>query len=56
VRDGDRVVCPLHGYVFDIASGALVAPRGLCEDQRRFVARLEGDDVAVYDAFTLAIV
>jgi nitrite reductase/ring-hydroxylating ferredoxin subunit len=54
-RDGDRVVCPLHGYIFAIATGELLAPRGLCDDQRRFVARVEGDDVIVYDAFELVI-
>jgi nitrite reductase/ring-hydroxylating ferredoxin subunit len=55
-RDGDRVVCPLHGYVFELATGELVAPRGLCDNQRRFVARVEGDEVVVYDAFELKIV
>jgi nitrite reductase/ring-hydroxylating ferredoxin subunit len=43
------VTCPMHGYVFDLTSGRLVEPRGLCEDQRCFVARLEGDDVVVWD-------
>jgi nitrite reductase/ring-hydroxylating ferredoxin subunit len=54
-REGDRVVCPLHGYVFDIATGVLVAPEGLCENQRCFVSRIEGDDVVVYDPFELRI-
>lgn len=48
-RHGDCVACPMHGYVFEIATGRLVQPRGLCEDQRRFVARYEGDDVVVWD-------
>jgi nitrite reductase/ring-hydroxylating ferredoxin subunit len=48
-RQGGCVACPMHGYVFDLASGRLVAPPGLCEDQRRFVARLVGDDVVVWD-------
>lgn len=51
-RHGDCVACPMHGYVFEIATGRLVQPRGLCDDQRRFVARLEGDDVTVWDPGT----
>lgn len=43
------VVCPMHGYVFELGSGKLLRPRGLCADQRRYVARVEGDEVAVYD-------
>ena len=54
-RDGDRVVCPLHGYIFALETGELLAPRGLCDDQRRFATRLEGEDVVVYDAFELRI-
>jgi nitrite reductase/ring-hydroxylating ferredoxin subunit len=46
---GSCVACPMHGYVFELTSGRLVEPRGLCGDQRRFVARLEGDDVVVWD-------
>ncbi len=48
-RDGACVACPMHGYVFELATGRLVEPRGLCGDQRRFVARIEGDDVLVWD-------
>lgn len=49
-RRGARcVVCPMHGYVFEIDTGRLVEPRGLCADQRRFVARIEDGDVVVYD-------
>jgi len=48
-RHGDCVACPMHGYVFEIATGRLVQPRGLCDDQRRFVARLDGDAVTVWD-------
>jgi nitrite reductase/ring-hydroxylating ferredoxin subunit len=54
-RDGDRVVCPLHGYVFELATGELVAPTGLCPNQRLFVSRVEGDDVVVYDPFEIRI-
>ena len=48
-RRGDCVMCPMHGYIFDLATGKLVEPRGFCNDQRRFDARVEGDDVLVTD-------
>ena len=48
-RHGHRVNCPMHGYVFELTTGRLVEPRGLCDDQRRYVARLEGPDVVVWD-------
>jgi nitrite reductase/ring-hydroxylating ferredoxin subunit len=48
-RDGSCVSCPMHGYVFDLVTGGLVRPRGLCSDQRRFVALVEGTDVVVWD-------
>ena len=48
-RSGACVSCPMHGYVFDLTTGQLVAPRGLCADQRTYVARIEGDDVVVWD-------
>jgi nitrite reductase/ring-hydroxylating ferredoxin subunit len=48
-RRGDRVECPMHGYLFDLDSGELVSPRGACADQRRFVARVVGDEVEVWD-------
>jgi nitrite reductase/ring-hydroxylating ferredoxin subunit len=48
-RHGACVSCPMHGYRFDLTSGRLVEPRGLCDDQRAFVARLDGDDVVVWD-------
>ena len=54
-RDGDRVVCPLHGYIFSLTSGELVAPKGLCENQRTFVAKIEGDEVVVWDSFAVEI-
>ena len=40
VRD-DCVACPMHGYVFELRTGRLVEPRGLCSDQRTFVTRME---------------
>jgi nitrite reductase/ring-hydroxylating ferredoxin subunit len=48
-RKGDCVLCPMHGYIFELATGELVAPRGLCGDQRTFIARREGDQVVVWD-------
>lgn len=55
-REGDCVVCPLHAYTFDLRTGRLVVPAGLCEDQRRFVARVEGDEVAVYDPVEVVVI
>jgi nitrite reductase/ring-hydroxylating ferredoxin subunit len=49
-RHGDCVTCPMHGYVFDLTTGKLVEPRGLCGDQRTFIARRDGEQVAVWDA------
>lgn len=48
-RDDGCVACPMHGYVFELATGRLIEPRGLCDDQRRFVARFEGEHVVVWD-------
>jgi 3-phenylpropionate/trans-cinnamate dioxygenase ferredoxin subunit len=53
--EGRSVVCPMHGYVFELATGKLLRPKGLCADQRRYVARVEGDEVVVYDDFELVI-
>lgn len=50
------VVCPLHGYVFDLRTGAVVVPQGLCDDQRKFVTTLEGDDVVVWDPFEMRVI
>ena len=52
---GDCVSCPMHGYVFELRTGRLVEPRGLCSDQRTFVTRIEegagalGMEVSVWD-------
>ena len=53
--DGDCVTCPQHRYVFSMRDGALLAPRGLCQDQRRFAAEIVGDEVVIHDPFELAI-
>ena len=41
-----EVVCPLHGAVFDVASGAPVTPPAT-EPLRKFAVRIEGDDILV---------
>ena len=51
----DCVGCPMHGYVFSIRTGALLAPKGLCDDQRKFAAWLEGDEIVVGDPFEIVI-
>ena len=54
--EGERVVCPMHGYVFSMRTGELLAPRGLCDAQRTYRAAVEGDEVVVYDDFVMTIV
>ena len=49
------IVCPMHGYVFDLRDGKLLRPRGLCGDQRTYEVKVEGDEAAVYDSFDLLI-
>ena len=53
--EGDCVVCPMHAYVFELRTGKLARPKGLCSDQRTYEARIEGDEVVVYDTFRLVI-
>ena len=50
VRDG-RIRCPAHGFEFDLATGELVVPRGLCGPQRTFEVERDDDGWAVWDAF-----
>ncbi len=52
---GKCIVCPMHAYEFDLKTGRCVAPAGLCDDQRTFVARVEGDDVVIYDPANVVI-
>jgi nitrite reductase (NADH) small subunit len=52
---GKCVVCPVHAYVFDLASGACIAPKGLCDAQRSYVARVEGDEIVVYDPLNVVV-
>lgn len=49
------VVCPMHGYVFDLASGKLLRPKGLCGDQRKYRAVVESDEVVIHDDFSLLV-
>lgn len=53
--EGECVVCPMHAYVFELRTGRLDRPKGLCGDQRTYEVRLEGDTVVVYDTFHLVI-
>jgi len=55
-RDGDCVLCPMHGYVFALRSGELIVPKGLCDNQRRFTAVSEGEDIVVWDPVEIRIV
>lgn len=48
--EGHEVTCPMHGYIFDVRTGKLLIPRGLCGDQRSFEVVCEGDDFVVYDS------
>ena len=48
-RQGRCIVCPMHGYIFDLATGRLVEPLGFCDDQRRLVAESVGDEIVVWD-------
>ncbi len=53
--EGDEIVCPMHGYVFSMRTGALLAPLGLCGPQRTYRAEIEGDEVIIYDDFSVLI-
>ena len=55
VRCDDRIVCPMHAYVFELRTGKLVQPEGLCDDQRAFVCEEQGDDVVVWDPVSIVI-
>lgn len=53
--EGRCVICPMHAYAFDLKTGQLDRPKGLCGDQRTYRVAIEGDDVAVYDTFHLVL-
>ena len=46
---GCAVNCPAHGYEFDVRTGALLCPVGLCPGQRTFDVVVEGEEFVVYD-------
>ena len=46
---GCRITCPAHGYVFDVRTGQLVEPAGLCDHQRTFEVTAEAEHFVVYD-------
>lgn len=49
------IVCPVHAYVFELRTGKLLRPKGLCSDQRTYVTRIEGDEVTVWDDFDVML-
>lgn len=53
--EGECVVCPMHAYVFELRTGRLQRPKGFCHDQRTYEAEIKGDEVVVYDTFSLVI-
>lgn len=48
VEDG-CISCPMHGYLFSIRTGELVAPKGLCGPQRTYRVERRGDEVLLWD-------
>lgn len=52
---GFEVNCTAHGYLFDVRTGALISPRGLCDSQRTFEVTVEGDDFVVYDQIPVVL-
>ncbi|HMI83898.1 MAG TPA: Rieske 2Fe-2S domain-containing protein [Polyangiaceae bacterium] len=46
---GCVISCPAHGYLFDVRTGHLIEPAGLCDAQRTFEVTAEGDEFAIYD-------
>jgi nitrite reductase/ring-hydroxylating ferredoxin subunit len=52
---GFEINCTAHGYLFDVRTGALLSPRGLCDNQRTFEVSVEGSDFVVYDHIPLVL-
>ena len=44
--DGEQVECPLHGSVFNVATGEVIGPPA-AESLRVFQVRIEGGDILV---------
>jgi nitrite reductase/ring-hydroxylating ferredoxin subunit len=55
VGDG-CIACPLHGYVFALATGELLRPKRLCDPQRTFVVREQNGQVEIYERAPMALV
>ncbi len=53
----NRIVCPVHGFVFCMRTGELLAPEGLCQGQRTFVVRPAeaGEAVEVFDEYEIEV-
>ncbi len=60
LRGGDIVdgciECPAHGYLFDLRTGDLHKPKGLCGPQRVFQVGREGNEVVVFEAAATRLV
>ncbi len=55
-KDGKCIVCPVHGYVFELVTGKLRSPRGLCGDQRTFVIKEEPEGMlSIWDPFEVVL-
>jgi len=54
--EDECVVCPMHAYVFELRTGKLNRPRGLCGDQKTYDVEIADDEVLVYDSFSLAVI
>lgn len=48
------ILCPLHRYVFDLRTGALMRPQGLCGPQRTFRVEQSGSTWLVFESPRLA--
>jgi hypothetical protein len=47
----------VHGYVFELTTGKLRSPRGLCGDQRPFVIEDDGEGtLTIWDPFEVVVV
>ncbi|WP_172824841.1 Rieske (2Fe-2S) protein [Pajaroellobacter abortibovis] len=44
-----HVRCPQHGYLFDIKTGKLITPKGLCEDQLSYPTSVEKEEVVIWN-------
>jgi nitrite reductase/ring-hydroxylating ferredoxin subunit len=54
LQDG-CIACPLHGYVFALASGELLRPKRLCDGQRTFVVRERDEHIDIYEREPIAM-